>query len=109
MAPRLVPFTTEENTLDAISALFAAELSEPYSVWTYRYFWREWGDACFLAYEQEEMIGCILCKVDRHKSGHTRGYIGMLAVKSEHRRKGLGKFNTCSDLLTEDRSLNNIS
>ena len=37
-----------------------------------------------------EVVGAIVCKLDVHKKGRFRGYIAMLAVDKEHRRKKIG-------------------
>jgi ribosomal protein S18 acetylase RimI-like enzyme len=36
-------------------------------------------------------IGVIICKLDQHR-GALRGYIGMLAVSPECRKRGIGKY-----------------
>ena len=36
-----------------------------------------------------EMIGVVVCKLEPHRGGPLRGYIAMLAVKKEHRGKGI--------------------
>ncbi len=39
----------------------------------------------------DECIGCIICKLNPDKSGHNlRGYIAMLAVDANHRKKKIG-------------------
>lgn len=35
------------------------------------------------------MIGVVVCKLEPHRGGPLRGYIAMLAVKKEHRGKGI--------------------
>lgn len=35
------------------------------------------------------MIGVVVCKLEPHREGPLRGYIAMLAVKKEHRGKGI--------------------
>ena len=37
-------------------------------------------------------MGAIVCKLDVHKKGNYRGYIAMLAVDKEHRRKKIGEY-----------------
>eukprot|EP00045_Choanoeca_perplexa_P003315 m.29825 g.29825 ORF g.29825 m.29825 type:complete len:157 (+) comp11978_c0_seq4:19-489(+) len=81
---------TSESTLSELMALIEKDLSEPYSVYTYRYFIYNWPQLCQLAYVGDEMVGAVVCRLTRHKSGTYRGYIGMIAVKEEHRRKGIG-------------------
>ena len=36
-------------------------------------------------------VGAIVCKLDMHKKMIRRGYIAMLAVDQDCRRKGIGK------------------
>lgn len=39
----------EATQLESIRMLIASELSEPYSIYVYRYFMYQWGDLCYLA------------------------------------------------------------
>ncbi|ESO02593.1 hypothetical protein HELRODRAFT_155844 [Helobdella robusta] len=73
-----------------IMDLITKDLSEPYSIYTYRYFIHNWPNLCFLAMYAKECVGAIVCKVDFHKKIFRRGYIAMLAVAKEHRHKGIG-------------------
>lgn len=38
----------EEKHLSAIRQLISKDLSEPYSIYVYRYFLYEWGGLCFM-------------------------------------------------------------
>lgn len=38
----------EKKYLPSIRALIAKDLSEPYSIYVYRYFLYQWGDLCFM-------------------------------------------------------------
>lgn len=38
----------EEQYLPAIRALISKDLSEPYSIYVYRYFLYQWGHLCFM-------------------------------------------------------------
>ena len=38
----------EADYLSAIRQLISSDLSEPYSIYVYRYFLYQWGDLCFL-------------------------------------------------------------
>ncbi|XP_057678640.1 N-alpha-acetyltransferase 30 [Corythoichthys intestinalis] len=73
-----------------IMRLITKDLSEPYSIYTYRYFIHNWPQLCFLAMVKQECVGAIVCKLDMHKKMFRRGYIAMLAVDSKHRRKSIG-------------------
>lgn len=39
---------------------------------------------------QGQMLGVVISKLEPHRGGPLRGYIAMLAVKKEHRGKGIG-------------------
>ncbi|XP_028677137.1 N-alpha-acetyltransferase 30 [Erpetoichthys calabaricus] len=79
-----------ELQMPDIMRLITKDLSEPYSIYTYRYFIHNWPQLCFLAMVREECVGAIVCKLDMHKKMFRRGYIAMLAVDSKYRRKGIG-------------------
>ena len=40
----------EKQYLPSIRALIAKDLSEPYSIYVYRYFLYQWGDLCFMVF-----------------------------------------------------------
>ena len=66
--------------------MIESELSEPYSIYTYRYFVKNWPQLTFLAYHKQKMIGVNIGKIENHKgSKKSRGYIGMIVVLKEHR------------------------
>lgn len=79
-----------ELQMPGIMRLITKDLSEPYSIYTYRYFIHNWPQLCFLATVEQECVGAIVCKLDMHKKMFRRGYIAMLAVDSKHRRKSIG-------------------
>mmetsp|Transcript_26053 Transcript_26053/g.42023 ORF Transcript_26053/g.42023 Transcript_26053/m.42023 type:complete len:159 (+) Transcript_26053:230-706(+) len=69
------------------------DLSEPYSIYTYRYFILGWPKLCIIAYDEDQedkMVGVIVCKADMTRRNQYRGYIAMLAVDTTLRRRGLG-------------------
>ncbi|KAL7467747.1 hypothetical protein ACHAXS_007991 [Conticribra weissflogii] len=93
--------------------LVGQDLSEPYSIFTYRYFLHRWPQLCILAVptgksegensepQMRRPIGCVVCKIDSSdgsdygtleddNSKVCVGYIGMLAVEKSHRRSGIG-------------------
>jgi N-alpha-acetyltransferase 30 len=87
---------TDEAMLQEIQVLVAKDLSEPYSVFTYRYFLHKWPSLCVCVYsevgekaERGEMIAAIVCKADNER-GLMKGYIAMLAVSKSHRNRGIG-------------------
>lgn len=81
----------DETDLPGIMSLISADLSEPYSIFTYRYFIHQWPQLSFVALEGGRIIGTIVCKMDEHKTGAMRGYVAMLAVDKGYRKRGLGK------------------
>jgi len=87
----------DESMLPEIQGLVSKDLSEPYSVFLYRYFLINWPSLCVCAYArpkgssadvQGKMIATIVCKAE-DESDCFRGYIAMLAVDSKHRKKGI--------------------
>jgi peptide alpha-N-acetyltransferase len=80
---------TDESMISEIQSLVAKDLSEPYSVFTYRYFLQAWPSLCICAFHQNIMVGTILCKAEEESDCH-RGYIAMLAVNSSFRKRGIG-------------------
>mmetsp|Transcript_30430 Transcript_30430/g.46068 ORF Transcript_30430/g.46068 Transcript_30430/m.46068 type:complete len:172 (-) Transcript_30430:1326-1841(-) len=91
----------DESQLDSVMGMVAKDLSEPYSIFTYRYFLQRFPELCILACPQnkpDEPIGCVVGKIDVEEivgAGKMEkvetGYIGMLAVMASHRRQGIGK------------------
>ncbi|XP_062612596.1 N-alpha-acetyltransferase 30-like [Saccostrea cucullata] len=79
-----------EKQMPDIMRLITKDLSEPYSIYTYRYFIHNWPKLCFLAMDKEKCVGAIVCKLDMHKKMVRRGYIAMLAVDADYRRKKIG-------------------
>ncbi|XP_059483479.1 N-alpha-acetyltransferase 30-like [Neocloeon triangulifer] len=86
---RYVSYESELQMPD-IMRLIQKDLSEPYSIYTYRYFIHNWPKLCFLAMCGEECVGAIVCKLDLHRKVLKRGYIAMLAVDEKHRKKRIG-------------------
>ena len=39
--------------------------------------------------EQDNLLGVVVSKLEKHRGGNLRGYIAMLAVREEHRGKGV--------------------
>lgn len=80
-----------ELELPEIVALIEKDLSEPYSIFTYRYFIHNWPDLCIISRnERQETIAAIVGRVEERKNGTKRGYIAMLAVNKQYRKKGIG-------------------
>jgi peptide alpha-N-acetyltransferase len=79
-----------ELELPSIMKLIQKDLSEPYSIYTYRYFIHNWGHLCYLALHENKCVGCIVCKLDVHRQMIKRGYIAMLAVDKDYRKLKIG-------------------
>jgi GNAT superfamily N-acetyltransferase len=79
-----------EHDLPIAMDLIDKTLSEPYSVFTYRYFLQQWPNLCYLAFDGDKPVGVIVCKMDDHR-GHLRGYLAMLVVDNTYRGQGLGE------------------
>ncbi|KAI8067781.1 putative acyltransfersase [Gongronella butleri] len=78
-----------EHQLPSIIHMIENELSEPYTIYTYRYFIHNWPKLCFLAMDGDKIVGVIICKLDYHKD-RLRGYIAMLAVARDYRKRAIG-------------------
>ncbi|KAK9824186.1 hypothetical protein WJX72_008406 [[Myrmecia] bisecta] len=79
-----------EDDLPTVMRLIDNELSEPYSIFTYRYFLHNWPQLCYLAYEGAHCFGTIVCKMDQHRDALMRGYLAMLVVEKPYRSLGIG-------------------
>ena len=91
----------ENEYVPAMRQLISKDLSEPYSIYVYRYFLYQWGDLCFMAMDKDDgdddddgeqkdkLVGVVVSKLERHRGGPLRGYIAMLAVREEYRGRGI--------------------
>lgn len=81
--------------LPQMRAMIAKDLSEPYSIYVYRYFLYQWPELCFLAIDsaspERTLVGVVICKLENHRGGPLRGYVAMLATDEIHRGKGIAK------------------
>ncbi|KAA8530054.1 hypothetical protein F0562_004763 [Nyssa sinensis] len=77
-----------EHHLPLIMRLVDEELSEPYSIFTYRYFVYLWPHLSFLAFHRGKCVGTVVCKMGEHRNTF-RGYIAMLVVLKPYRGKGI--------------------
>ncbi len=97
---------SSERDLPAIMELVQKDLSEPYSVFTYRYFVSRFPTLCEMVFDDQHdaLIGVVVCKIDLHeKSKRYRGYIGMLAVRPDYRKQKIASklVNTVLDRMKE--------
>ncbi|KAH9819940.1 acyl-CoA N-acyltransferase [Melampsora americana] len=103
---RFRPFDDQTDDLDRIMELVEGELSEPYIIYTYRYFLSGWPQLCFLCFADGSInsmknendksidstpVGAIVCKQETHLGKLNRGYIAMLTTKKEMRKKGIAR------------------
>ncbi|KIX92264.1 uncharacterized protein Z520_12010 [Fonsecaea multimorphosa CBS 102226] len=82
----------ESEYLPQIRELISKDLSEPYSIYVYRYFLYQWPELCFMAVDatdDNKLAGVVICKLEPHRGGPLRGYIAMLATKDKFRGKGI--------------------
>eukprot|EP00536_Pseudo-nitzschia_multiseries_P000844 jgi/Psemu1/317439/estExt_fgenesh1_pm.C_110001 len=61
----------DESQLEHVDRLVAVDLSEPYSIFTYRYFLNRYPDLCILAVDKNsgEVCGCVVGKIDVENTG----------------------------------------
>lgn len=82
--------------------MISRDLSEPYPIYTYRYFVQQWPELTYMIYHKDACLGCVVSKLDDHTKPakgesqpmpctRKRGYIAMLSVEPEYRRLGLGR------------------
>lgn len=104
----------DESELPALMRLIEKDLSEPYSIYTYRYFISNWPGLCHLVYDRRNsdglnhddddngggrLVGVIIGKMAMHRcSQRMRGYIAMLAVHKDYRKAGIGMVTVDSAL-----------
>lgn len=90
-----IKYSTLQNYDDiySLQSFFHSELSENYSLFTYSIFYSNYSEHCFIAKDEEKIIGAILAKTENEISG----YIGLLAVQNRYRRKKIGSqlLNLC--------------
>lgn len=82
----------EPEYLSQIRDLITKDLSEPYSIYVYRYFLYQWAELCFMAVDttdKNRLAGVVICKLEQHRGGPLRGYIAMLATNEVFRGKGV--------------------
>ena len=86
----------DESMLPDIMALVSKDLSEPYSIFTYRYFLMNWPSLSTCVYQIDKdtggrgpMIATIVSKAEEDRDGVNRGYIAMVAVNKEFRKRGI--------------------
>ncbi|QIW95007.1 hypothetical protein AMS68_000525 [Peltaster fructicola] len=89
---RYVTYSSDQEAtlLPAIRQLISKDLSEPYSIYVYRFFLHGWPNLSHCAMDEDgNLIGVIVCKLEPHRGGPMRGYIAMLATRSDYRGQGI--------------------
>uniref|UniRef100_K3W9A0 N-acetyltransferase domain-containing protein n=1 Tax=Globisporangium ultimum (strain ATCC 200006 / CBS 805.95 / DAOM BR144) TaxID=431595 RepID=K3W9A0_GLOUD len=116
MAVEYSPYQGEKQLAELVK-LIDKDLSEPYSIFTYRYFLYNWPELSLLARVNHKLVGVIICRQEQigvseamnpgaatpesdanaSASGtggdapaRWRGYIAMLAVEKKYRKQGIG-------------------
>ncbi|KAH0576394.1 N-alpha-acetyltransferase 30 [Spironucleus salmonicida] len=81
--------------LHSIKNLFSKELSEPYQVWTYRYFAEQYQDLTIFSEFEGQIVGCCMCMLQPEcsKEGENKiqAYIGMISVIDQFKGKGVAQ------------------
>ena len=83
---------------ERIMELMTQYLSEPYPIYTYMYFLDLFPDCTIICYDKNKkneknelyICGAVVGNINR-KSNKIQGYIAVLAVEEDYRKKGLGK------------------
>eukprot|EP00290_Baffinella_frigidus_P011956 CAMPEP_0180153356 /NCGR_PEP_ID=MMETSP0986-20121125/23464_1 /TAXON_ID=697907 /ORGANISM="non described non described, Strain CCMP2293" /LENGTH=264 /DNA_ID=CAMNT_0022101403 /DNA_START=51 /DNA_END=843 /DNA_ORIENTATION=+ len=81
-------FDTEAEMAEIV-ALIDKDLSEPYSIFTYRYFVYNWPQHTHMAMAGGKVVAVAVSKLEKHRE-YFRGYVAMLAVDNSLRGKGIG-------------------
>lgn len=84
-----------EQDIELVKQLVDPELSEPYSIFTYRLFLSPWPNLCHFCYVDNKPVGVVVCKIDERPNGVRRGYLGMIVVLKEYRKLGIGALPDC--------------
>ena len=93
-------------------------LSEPYPIYTYLYFLDLFPDCTILCYDKNKkeanndyyVAGAVVGNINR-KPNKVQGYIAMLAVEEDYRKRGLGKkmVELLMDIFKKSYRVNEIS
>ncbi|VVT47251.1 uncharacterized protein SAPINGB_P001618 [Magnusiomyces paraingens] len=85
-----VTLADEDKEIPLIRELMTKELSEPYTLYVYRYFMYSCPDLTIMAHDGNTLVGAIVCNISSHKDRRQRGYIAMIAVCDEYRGRHIG-------------------
>ncbi len=98
--------------------LMTKYLSEPYPIYTYLYFLDLFPDCTILCYDKNKkeanndyyVAGAVVGNINR-KPNKVQGYIAMLAVEEDYRKRGLGKkmVELLMDIFKKSYRVNEIS
>jgi peptide alpha-N-acetyltransferase len=94
----------DESQLKYVDQLVACDLSEPYSVFTYRYFLHRFPDLCILAVDgiSGEVCGCVVGKIDvENFTNHNSN--NLPPDENDHHKNNKNTHNTTS-MTDEDKN-----
>jgi peptide alpha-N-acetyltransferase len=79
-----------ESDIDAMIPLFESTLSEPYTIWSYRFFVEKHSQLSHLAFSGARVVGCILARVDDSPDAPIPSvYVGMVCTHEDFRHRGI--------------------
>ena len=81
----------DDRDLHDIRELFASEFSEPYQVWTYRFFAEQYPSLTFFATHEDKIVACCMCMLQSEYKQRVQGYIGMICVEDQWKRSKIGQ------------------
>ena len=90
----LYRFYKGEEEVKEIFDLIDNELSEPYGLFTYRYFMAVCPQHTLVAVDtsrDNKIVGAIIGRETKKEDNTVKGYIAMLVVLDEYRKRGIGK------------------
>jgi len=97
----------DESQLEYVDKLVTCDLSEPYSIFTYRFFLHRFPDLCILAVDSAsgEVCGCVVGKIDEEEY-IDRLNVAAVDVPSEDADKYNNTHERCEDKANEGISIN---
>lgn len=109
------PYKGEEEIIEIFN-LIDNELSEPYGIYTYRYFMAVNPEHTIIALDNDVIIGAVVGRQTVKTPNRIKGYIAMLVVKKEYRKLGIGRKltilllekmkETCTEVVLETEATN---
>ena len=95
----------DESQLKYVDQLVACDLSEPYSVFTYRYFLHRFPNLCILAVDgiSGEVCGCVVGKIDVENFSNHNSSSNLPPNENDHDKNNKNTHNTTS-MTDEDKN-----